>query len=62
MSSWKKCGMPTVKVCRTPSKKSARAGVGPSAASASAVTAQAPCKTQRSLDINIRSPALPATA
>lgn len=61
MSSWKKCGMPVVKVWRRPSKKSARAGVAVSKATASAVTGQAKCKSQQILDINVASPELSGT-
>ena len=46
MSSWKKCGMPVVKVWRRPSKKSARAGVGARQASVNAAIGQARCKTR----------------
>jgi hypothetical protein len=59
MSSWKKCGMPVWKVSRTPSKKSARAGIGAREASVNTATGQAKRKSQQILEINVVSPELP---
>jgi hypothetical protein len=59
MSSWKKCGMPVVKVWRAPSKKSARAGVGAKEASVNTAAEQARLKNQQNLEIIVSPPELP---